>query len=58
MDHADQHGGLDQAPFESAKTARYLLPGTPKRNIAGLESKAAQLVLVKIMGNFKRGNER
>ncbi len=27
-------------------------------NIAGLEGKAAQLVMAKITGNFKRGNER
>jgi hypothetical protein len=26
--------------------------------IAGLEGKAAQLVMAKITGNFKRGNER
>ena len=27
-------------------------------HIAGLEGKAAQLVIAKITGNFKRGNER
>lgn len=74
MSEIDKRGKLDEEPFSYRVTKdkrvmlywqeRHIktLAGTPAEkflaDIEGLEGKEAQLVLAKITGNFKRGNER
>lgn len=74
MPDIDKRGKLDEAVFsyQVTKDGRVLIYWYEKQvktlagaeaqrflsRIDGLEGKGAQLVLAKITGNFKRGNER
>ncbi len=74
MSEIDQRGRLDEEvfSFRAAKDGRVFLFWLGKQvkilkgreaqdflqKIAGLEGKEAQLIMAKITGNFKRGNER
>lgn len=74
MDNIDKHHRLDEEVFSYRTTKDnkvfiswygkqvMILKGKQAeeflKKIAGLEHKQAQLVMAKITGNFKRGNER
>ena len=74
MSEIDKRGRLDDDPFEyhATKEGRVLLYYEGKlvktlagkhaqkflAQIDGLEDKDAQLIMAKVTGNFKRGNER
>ncbi|MCC6457747.1 MAG: hypothetical protein IT328_22520 [Caldilineaceae bacterium] len=74
MANIDKRNRLDEAPFSfrEAKEGRVMLYWHEKpvktlvggeaqkflKKIEGLEGKEAQLVMAKVTGNFKHGNER
>jgi hypothetical protein len=74
MANIDKHRRLEGEPFSfrAAKDGRVMLYWQNKhiktlasgeaqkflKRIAGLEGKEAQLLMAKVTGNFKRGNER